>query len=290
MSDETPKTFVNRHGHKMGGAIEAPPVTEPFHPATPDTTKPPKVKKVRAKKRSKKALVITALVVLAVLLIPVVGGELVRARYLTTRDNARKQLVEYATKTVLPQQKKQMTVAQLSDATSRIDAIRDHACDGGFNDNLASLYPRAKEAYDQCIAFKHKVAVLASGLHDLESQVRYLQSLSPLLTPIAKGSDEGFAIISAQHENWRAFDESLAKLSPAASQRAAHDAMKTQSKAIVEAWSTLNTANNNQEAAKFSEAEKKLSDGYEAFRSASSSLSAIMKQTQAEIAASYKGL
>ena len=290
MSDENDKSFVNRHGHKMGGSLETSPVTEPFRPTTPEVSKPAEVKKVRARKRSKKPLVIIAVVAVLLLLIPVIGGELVRARYLTTRDNAHKQLVEFATKTIVPQQKKQMKLAQLSEATRRVDSIRDDACDGGFNDNLASLYPRAKDAYDQCIAFKHKVDVLASGLHDLESQVRYLESLAPILTPIAKGDTDRFAIISAQHENWKAFDEALGKLSPAASQRATHEQLKTQSKTIVAAWSALNTANNDQDASGFTAAEKKLSDSYEAFRASSASLSTTLSKTERGIAEGYKGL
>lgn len=290
MSDDSGKTFVNRHGHKMGGSLETTPTAEPFRPLTPEVSKSVKVKKARVKRRSKKPLVVIAIIAVMLLLIPVVGGELVRARYLTTRDNARKQLVEYATKTIAPQQKKQMKLAQLSEASRRVDGIRDDACDGGFNDNLASLYPRAKEAYEQCIAFKHEIDVMSSGLHDLESQVRYLESLAPVLTPIAKGDNDSFAIISAQHENWKAFDEALGKLSPAASQREAHEQLKTQSKAIVAAWSALNTANNDEDAAGFTAAEKKLSDGYEAFRASSASLSTIMSKTERAVAESYKGL
>jgi len=293
MSDKQDEVFVNRHGHKValdGAAFEAPPVSEPVPPEQQMRTKPKKVRKVRNKKPTKKLVLILLFVLIGLLLVPVAGGELVRARYLSSRDAARTQLVDYATKTVVPEQKKQVKLAQLSEAADRVEKIRDDACDGGFTDNLALMYPRAKTAFDECIALKLKVAAIAAHLRDLESQVRYLDTLAPVIDPVAKDTAEGFAIISAQHENWRALDEALGKLSPAASQRAAHDTLKAQSKAIVNAWSALNTANNNQDGNAFKDAEKKLGEAYEAFRTSGAELEGVMSETQTKLTVSYRAL
>jgi len=287
--------FVNRHGHKVStddAEFQIPPAPAPVEAMQPEkpSTKPKKVKKVRNKKPLKKLSLIFLVVLLALALIPVLGGELVRARYLSSRDNARAQLIEFATGTAVSQQKKQVKVSQLAEAAEYVEKIRDDACDGGFTDNLAMAYPRAKAAYEQCIALRQKVVAIATNLRDMESQVRYLEALTPVVDPVAKETTDGFAIISAQHENWRALDEALGKLSPAASQRTAHDKLRSQSKAIVDAWSALNTANNNQDAKAFADAEKKLGEAYEAFRVSGAELEGVMSETQTKLTASYKAL
>lgn len=294
MSDDKDNVFINRHGKKMtldGTPVDLPVIDEPVASLPSQTTiKPKKVKKVRNKKPIKKVLAIILIFLGVLVLIPVVTGELVRARYAASHDGARKELLEFAAETVVPQQKKQMKLVQLSEAANKVEQIRDDACEGGLLDNMATLYPRAKAAHGQCIALKQKIAAIALGLRDMENQVRYLEALAPALEPVAKGTTEEFAIISAQHENWRALTEALAKLSPAASQRAAHEQLKLQSQAIVDAWSALNTANNSQDAAAFAAAEKKLGEAYEAFRSSSSALAKVMNDTQTNLTASYKTL
>lgn len=295
MSDKQDEIFVNRHGHKVsvdGADFEAPPIPEPIVLGQPEkaSVKPKKVREARTKRPGKKLALVLVAILVGLLLIPIASGEIVRARYASSRDDARVQLTEYATKTVISQQKKPMKLAQLSGAADRVEKIRDDSCDGGFTDNIAMIYPRAKTAFDQCIGLKLKIAAVAAHLRDLESQVRYLDTLTPVIDPVAKDTTEGFAIISAQHENWRALNEALGKLSPAASQRAAHDQLKTHSQAIVDAWSALNTANNNQDAKAFAAAEKKLVESYETFRSSSAALTGIMHETQSKLTASYKAL
>lgn len=298
MSDQE-EFFVNRHGKKVSGdgaVLEETPspekVVTPTRPPVvePIVTKPKKIKKVRGKKQTKKITLILFAVLVALALTPLLGGEAVRARYLASSDGAKNELFDYATKTIVPQQKKQVSLKQLSEAATRVEQIRDNACDGGFTDNLALLYPRAKEAFDKCIGQKQKIAAVAANLRDLESQVRYLDSLAPILDPIAKPAGEEFAIISAQHDNWKAFHEALGKLSPSASQRTAHDDLKAKTKVIVDTWSALNSANNAQDAAAFSDAEKKLSENYEAFRAASAALAAIQNETQTRLTVSFSAL
>lgn len=295
MSNKQDDVFVNRYGHEVsvdGSDFVSPPKPEPVthQPSSNPPKKPAKIRKVRNKKPTKKLMLVLLIVLIGLVMIPVLGGELVRARYVSSRDGARAQLVEFATKTVAPQQKKQIKLGQLSASADRIEKIRDDACDGGFTDNLAMMYPRAKSAFDKCIALKLKIAAVAAHLRDMESQVRYLEALTPIITPVAKDTTEGFAIISAQHENWRTVNDALGKLSPAASQRVAHNQLEQQSQAIVDAWSELNVANNRQDATAFAEAEKKLGEAYEAFRSSSATLTGIMNETQSRLSASYKAL
>ena len=294
MIDDQDEVFVNRHGKKMSldsTTLETPPMEEKLAvPTTALVKKPQKVRGTRNKKPVKKMLFILIIILVSLLLIPVIGGELVRARYVSSREGARAKLIEYATKTVVPQQKKRVTLAQLSEAATKVETIRDDACDGGLTDNLATIYPRAKTALDDCIVVKQKIAAIAVNLRDLESQVRYLESLVPALSTATKSIADEFAVISAQLTNWQTLNEELSKLSPAATQRATHDQLKLQTKAIVDAWSALNTANNNQNASAFAEAEKKLSESYEAFRTSSSALSTLFNTTQTNITTSYKAL
>lgn len=297
MNNDQEPFFVNRHGKKVtqdGATLETPPSEEKFiAPAAQvekPTEKPKKIRKKRNKKPVKKTLLILSVILLGLLLIPVVGGELVRARYVSSRDGAKAELVEYATKTVIPQQKKRVTLAQLNDAGTKVEKIRDDACDGGLTDNLAMIYPRARTAFDECITLKQKVAAVAVNLRDIESQARYLEALAPALSTATKPTTDEFAVISAQLTNWQILNEELAKLSPAATQRAAHDQLKLQTKAIVDGWSALNTANNNQDAAAFADAEKKLGEAYEAFRTSSNSLADILNDAQTKLTGSYKAL
>jgi hypothetical protein len=290
MSDDTQKTFVNRHGHRVTGSLEGPP---PLATTQPKASKPPKVskvKKTRNKKSFKKIATPIVLVTICLFLVPLAGGELIRARYITSTETGKNQLIEFAASTAVSKQRKQTTLTELSAAAGRVEKIRDDVCDGGFTDNLAMIYPRAQEAYQGCISLKGKIVQIAAALRDMESQVRYLQALAPIIEPVAKNNDDGFAIISAQHENWRALNESLTRLSPAASQRASHEKLKAQSKAIFEAWSLLNTANNSQDGAAFVDAEKKLGETYEAFRAISADLSKVMNDTQTKLTTAYKTL
>lgn len=293
MNDDKEPVFVNRHGKKMsqdGATLEVPPVNEtPFIP--PPQAKPPKKVRVRRRSRfTRKKLMVVGLVILGLLLLPVIGGELVRARYISSREGARAELVSFVNKTVIPQQKKQVTLTGLGEAAAKVESIRDNSCAGGFLDNLADLYPRATEAFRDCVTAKQKIAAVAVGLRDMESQVRYLESLSPALSTVTKISTDDFAVISAQLANWQILNEELGKLSPAATQKTAHDQLKVQTKAIVDAWSALSTANDNQDAAGFAAAEKKLGEAYEAFRTSGSVLTTVLSNAQTSITNSYKAL
>lgn len=294
MSDDQDNVFVNRHGKKMsldGSPVELPVIDEPIVATKPQAvSKPKKVKKIRNKRPVKKVVLILLIVMLILALIPVIGGELVRARYISSRDAAKAQLIEYGTRIVVPQQKKQVTLVSLGATAGQAEKIRDDACDGGLMDNLAMIYPRAREAFDQCITLKQKVAAIAASLRDMESQVRYLEALAPVVEPVSKGTTDEFAVISAQHENWRALHEAITKLSPAAPQRIAHEKLVSQGKVIADAWSALNTANNNQDATAFADAEKQLGEAYEVFRSSSSSLANILNTTQANLSTNYEAL
>ncbi len=290
MNDDKNPVFINRHGKKMsiGNAqLEAAPVVTKPVKSTPEPALD-RVRKLKGGRRSKKKLVILAVVLLGLLLIPVVGGEIVRARYISSRDGAKAQLTKFASDTVVPAQKKKVTAAVLADTATRVEKIRDDACAGGLADNLATLYPRAKTALRDCITFKQKVAAIATSLRDIESQARYLESLAPVLTPVSTTAIDEFAVIASQLSNWQAFHEALEKLSPAASQRAVHEQLKMQTKTIVDTWSALNTANNNQDGAAFTAAEKKLSESYEAFRTSGESLAAVLHDSQTKLTAAYQ--
>lgn len=292
MSSEKETEFVNRHGKKVSvdGAelVEVPRAAAPTEVVRPQKVE--KTQKPRRKRSRRKLLLVLILVVAGLLIAPVLAGEAVAARYTSSYKTAKSELVNFATGTIVPQQKNQMTLAQVTQAMEKVEQIRDGVCEGGLTDNIANLYPRANTALQECISFKQKVAAVASGLRGIESQVRYLESLEPVLEPVSKGTTDEFAVISAQLENWKMLGETLAKLSPAASQRASHDQLKAQASTIADGWSALNTANSNQDATAFADAEKKLSTSYEALRSSRTALVKTLLDAQARLTTNYKQL
>lgn len=292
MSSEKETEFVNRHGKKVSldsaELVEVPRSAAPIQVARPQ--KAEKVQKPRRKRSRKKILLVLVLIVVGLLIAPILAGEAVASRYTSSHRAAKTELVNFATGTMVPQQKNQMTLAQVTQVMEKVEQIRDGVCEGGLTDNIANLYPRANKALQECITFKQKVAAVASSLRDIESQVRYLESLESVLEPVSKGTTDEFAVISAQLENWKMVGETLAKLSPAASQRASHDQLKAQANTIADGWSSLNTANSNQDAAAFADAEKKLSTSYEALRSSRTALAKTLLDTQAKLTTSYKQL
>ena len=296
--------FVTRRGRKVGvheldmSGIDI----ESNEPASAEITKNDKTVAKKQEKKPKKTeakapkpkrgwtrkktiiLVIAALI----LILPLVFAEFVVAQYKTGVTNANHELQVLIDKTVLPAQKKETISAdQLRTIAGEVNTIAAEMCKGGLMDNAASLYPRAKTAYDDCRKAQSHYSALASSLFALEADARYLEQVDAIIKPVATPITDEYAVLDAQHTAWKNASEAIKKLTPTDRMRDAHTALVTHSAEVTDAWSKLNIANNAQDAAGFKAAEEALTKGYEAVRSTSDAYEKALTDTQAKVTASY---
>jgi hypothetical protein len=254
--------------------------------STPTRVKRTKQPRVRTGWTRKKTIILG--IVIALLLIPVLLGELVAAQYRTGVTGAKSDLAKVVNSTVLPAQKKTtITADQIRAYTSDVNDIMSHMCRGGFLDNMAGLYSRAKQALTDCNDAQAKYSTLVSGLYKLEAEARYLEKMSALIKPVSTPITDEYAVIGAQQTAWLAVAEGLKKLSPPEAMNPAHAELVTHVTSVADNWSKLNTANNAQDAAGFTEAEKALASEYEAVRTTSAEFTRVLGDTQAKVTTSY---
>lgn len=294
--DDKPEFFVSRRGRQVGlhevnlSGIDVETDEAAKLPATKPQAPRPKQKSAKQPRSNRRRALIIG-VVAALLLLPVAAAELIAAQYRSGGASARADLSGLVQREVLPLQKKQsITADQLRQVATEVDSIGARMCRGGLLDNAATLYPRAKHALDQCKASQRGVAALSLALFQFESQARYLERLGVIIQPVTEPITDEFAVVSAQQKAWQAAADSLTKLSPPTAMNAAHTEVLTHVKAVAAGWADLNTANNNQDADAFTAAEKKLSIEYEAVRSSSDQLDAVLRDTQARVLSAYASL
>lgn len=305
MKDEKDKTasfFVSRRGKQVG--VHQVDLTgidiDSDDTQKPDTAKPVIAKKNKPQKKpkqpssrapwSRKKAVIVGVVVFIVLL-PVVFAEFVVSQYKGGVTSAKQDFSKLVDASVKPAQKKPTISAdQIRDITNKLNDTVGDMCRGGLLDNAASLYPRAKDALDGCHEQQEKYAALVSSLYALEADARYLEKLEAVMKPVATPITDEYAVLDAQHTAWRQSADGLKKLSPTDRMRVPHEALVKHTEVVVEAWSKLNTANNNQDAASFEASEKALTTGYEAVRSTGDVFTKALAATQAKVTADYEVL
>jgi hypothetical protein len=303
--DEQPTFFVSRRGRQVGvhqvDLTNMDIESDESTPAQQKDVKHPKASKVKEKrgkiktarqpfKWSKKKIIVLA-VVLIVLSLPVVAAELVVAQYRKGSESARQDMSSVVNKTVLPAQKQSaLNGEQIRSMATQVNDIVAGMCRGGLLDNAAGLYPRAAAALSDCKSNQALYAALVSELYSVEKLARYLEAMDGAMKPVATPITDEFAVIGAQQSLWLAADEDLKKLSIPDEMRSAHASLSTHVTAVSAAWSALNTANNEQDAAGFTEAEKKLASEYEAIRTVSGEFSEVLNKAQSELLASYSKL
>ena len=240
---------------------------------------------------SRKKVIVTVVVVAILLALPLIAAELVVAQYRSGVTNAKTDLQEYVSQTVLPLQKKTTASAdQLRGVATQVNDIVGRMCRGGMLDNAAGLYPRARSALDDCKEAQRTYAALTAQLYGLEAQARYLEQLGAHLKPVTTPITDEYAVIGAQQTAWLAAAESIKKLSPPDSMKSAHADLATHVSAIADGWSKLNAANDAQDSVAFTDAEKLLSTEYEAVRGSSAQLLGVVSDTQAKLSAAYNAL
>ena len=309
MSTNEDKTefFVTRRGRKVGmheldmsgidiesNASPAPIEAKTDKKVAKKTEKKPKKQEVKTSKPkrgwSRKKTIILVVVVL-ILMLPLAFVEFVVAQYKTGVTNAEYDLKVLVEKTVLPAQKKEAISAdQLRNIANEVNGIVAEMCRGGLLDNAAGLYPRAKDALDDCREEQSQYAALSSSLYALEADARYLEKVDAIIKPVATPITDEYAVLDAQLASWKTVSDGIKKLSPTDRMRESHNALVTHTAAVADAWSKLGIANNDQDAAGFEAAEEALTKGYEAVRATSGAFEKVIADSQTKVTAAYDRL
>lgn len=317
-SSKRPLGFVNRRGHSQGdipaseladlSIDDQPVVTDPVEAKQDDTTTAPKrtSKKVKKdttggtdkpvrRKRSlawsrKRSLILVAAIILLVA-IPVLIGEILRGQYLASAHSAQKAVGTIVAQDILPTQKKDVyTAKQLAAATDKLEAVRDDMCPGALLDNVALLYPRAKDAHETCIAERTKIASVVTAQRDITNQFAYIERVNAVFVRVGTPSDEAFAVVATQQSNWQSVQDELKKLNAPDTMKTAHEQLLTAVASINDGWSKLNVASNDQNAASFQAAEAQLAKGYDAVRATKAAYLSAVTDKQAMLTTAARNL
>lgn len=274
MSDEP---FVNRRGHSMAAKDE--------DTAEPSVVTPAPVAVARPARRRRRSLYLSrwqkrgiVLALVAVIVLPVVAGEYVRWTYLNEVTTV-KNKVATVFATVVQHQASQVTSKTLTEDSAKLATLGDDLCAGGLFDNIATLYPRSKQAYEACNTYRTGLTSLTTQVKEAASQMAYLEQLQPLLSGVTQPLPDHFAVLTAQQENWQTFVDGLKRLSVPASFKTSHDSLLLQAEAVRDGWIALVQASNAYDSAGFSAARVKLTAGYAALqKQAESFTSAVAAQ------------
>jgi hypothetical protein len=280
MSDEQ---FTNRHGHTISALQEAVnDLPEPEYRADVPV-RPAKRRKRRAFRPTPLQIRIVLILLAIIILTPILVGEYVRGSY-DNNVGVAKDGIKNLFASVLTQQNKSVTSKTLLDVNVRLSVIKDGLCPGGFLDNLAKLYPRAQQSYDNCATYRSTVAALQDSVSVAAAQMAYLEQLQPLLTSVSQPLEDPFAVLSSQQENCQAFVAKLNRLPVPASFAIAHTGLTTQASAIHDQWIALVQASNVFDSTAFNAARTKLTDSFTAFRATATAFTDVVNVSQSALA------
>lgn len=292
--------FVNRRGHKADDlnkvdlsdvSIETDGEVEVLEPAEMTKTVPKPMHRKRNFTWGKLQWIITGIVVAVLIVVPVVSGEMIAAGYRTGAASVHDKLAAIVKNDVLPAQKQTTIKASaLGDIAAKVDSLRASICDGGLTDNLASLYPRAKSAHDDCIKKAGQLTSLTNAMKRLQSEVQFITDMQNATKAVTAPTSEPFAVTDAQQTNWQDTQAKLSKLHAPVEWQAQAGSLNKYAAAIATAWSALNTAQNAQDKAGFEAAEKALDNAYDGFRTTVTQMNGALQETQNSLTAARKAL
>lgn len=289
-------TFVSRRGKKVGmheldmSGIDI----EKDKSVRLHATKTKQTKTLGAKKAgpsrpaSRRALVVFAIIVGVAIGVPLLAAELVTAGYRTGVSSAHEKLKSYVDSAVLPVQKKDHVKAdELRTVARGVDGIAHGMCRGGLLDNIAALYPRAKDALGSCKAVQTEFSSLVANLFTLEAQLRTIERANVCLAPAIAPTGDGYAVLGAQRELWHKASECVRGMSPSDQLRKTHGELKKHVEAVADAWRRLDESNSSQDSAGFMSAEKELATEYEAVRATTADVLEVVRVAQQDVIAVY---
>lgn len=291
MSEEQ-EVFVSRHGRRTkldnvdlsGVNIEDEPTRKPAPPSeitSPKVRLRPEIHLPRPH-MSRRQIAFTALGIVVAILLPLVALELIALQYRANGEALRKDVANIGTTIALPAQKSSAQDG-LDKTLSALASKRDGACRGGVLDNIAFLYPRAKDALAQCNAARADVSQLTTHLSHLKDIQAYSNSVSEILKPALAASESPYAVLPDQVATWQAATGKLKVVNAPGELKSLHDSLKQLVGNIETQWSALNSANNAQDQAAFSAAEAKLGSFYESMRELSPTLTEITLKVQSDV-------
>ncbi len=276
--------FVNRRGHHHDIEPEDSLVFSVELPKNIPTTRSERVRRTLP---WKKIIAMFALV----LLIGFGAFELITISYSSSVDGAKSALLRLQDSDLQTLQKQESVSSQdINKMKDLITDIRDKLCPGEFVDNLAALYPRAKTTHDTCISYRAKFDTLISALEEMKAKAAYLEQLSPLIKPMTVASNDKFAIISVQRDNWKSLEATMNSLSVPGMLSEEHSALKNAVSDLATTWNDSTDAFNTQNAAVFTEKSILLPAKYDTFRSTADALEASLNKSQQKVTSAYIAL
>ncbi len=298
--NEKPTFFVSRRGKQVGvhevdmtgidiesAASKAENNVSERNNTPKADKKPIKVKRQKNPWSKKKKLVLLT-VCLLLFALPLLVAELVTAQYKDGISAVKADMKQVTDSKVLPAQKSTFLAAdQVRTISSEVNQLSNKMCRGGLVDNIAQLYPRARQAHDACKESKSKYVSLVKYLNSLESQARYFEKVGAFIKPVSTPITDEFAVIGDQHAAWTKAKEELNTLNPPLEYKSVHSELVARVAAVSENWRKLDQANAAQDKTSFEDAEKNLTIEYEAVRATSSEFSAILSSTQTKVLNAY---
>lgn len=276
--------FRNRHGRVVSAEM-----TEEVEAPQPEAVAIPKVRRQRKKIRIRKKYLGIGFIVLIVLtLIPLAIGEYSRVSYTKEVSEAKRSVSESLNKAA--SYNTSVRSENLKASVSELVAVRDNMCEGGFLDNIASYYPRSKQALADCSEFRSHVTSTSEAVTGAAAQLEYLEQLQFVLEPALKPLEDRFAVLASQSENWQNIVTSLEKLTPPSSFYASHNELLTNSKAIRDNWIEIVAAANTYDSAGFTSSRAKFEQNYQKFRQTADLFISNISMSQKNVVDSVKSL
>lgn len=286
------ESFTNRRGHSLSVEQEqAANITAVVTESTPN--QPKKVLAIRQRRRPSVHLPWKwiGVVVGGGIVIALVTLEIVRFSYLSSVNSAQQRVAEIVANDVADAMKQSpLTSATISSLGDSFKAVSMSLCPGGLLDNYATLYPRSRQALDECTAYRSNVESLVTALTTLAGETNYLEGLQPLLGPIAQPLTDQFAVLASQRENWSSVLEGAKDLTPPVAFQAAHGVFVQRVEAVTSVWIELVSASNDQDSARFSAATAKLNDLYAAVRASAEEFETALGNSQTALTSAYAAL
>lgn len=275
--------FTNRRGRSVSTQIDEIHIGHNDNVIAPDVPK----KTEKPRRRRKRPLPKIFWQVLALLIglgvaVPIVVGESVRATYEREVSVVKKELTDIFND-IVERQKKPVSSETLKASTEKLVKLRDKLCVGGFLDNIAMNYPRSKESYEACSAYRSKIATLAEMVTQATEQMKYLEQLSTILSNITKPLEDQFAVLSAQQENWKAFTSNLEQMTVPATFKNSHAQLIGASNSIRDQWTDLVVAADSLDSAKYSATRSKIASAYGQFEGLHATYSSSVDAHQVDV-------
>lgn len=272
--------FTNRHGRRVS-VFEEDAGRLPELEYKTSATAP-----IKRRRRSTYFKTATKYIVLSIIIIgvvaPVLLGEYARGIYLSEIKVAKQQMSKLFNDTS-NQRDEKVTSSMLRNAKTRISSIESKLCPGGFWDNIAKLYPRSLQAYNECATYRGRVALFEVKLGVAIDQMVYLEKIQATIQIVARPVEDRFAVLTAQQENWQEFNKNLEQLSAPESFAKAHSSLKEQASDIHSLWVKLIQASNSYNSTSFAETEKDLTVKFSTFGDRADMYSVAVSDAQTQI-------